>query len=100
MKQHITVDQLNELSKRSRDKLEEYMSIKGYWTTTMFHLGPSIGQMIEFLDEHIDHRFGDNWWNELFYGDYDGGIYLREENKEISDALWEAVKEILNKESL
>ena len=105
MKQHITVEQLNELSEKT---LSNYMVVVGYTvsqegiTKKDIELLPlaNIGQMIEFLDEQKKFHFisleGVPEWVVSF------GEYLREDayfsrDKELCDALWEAVKEVLEK---
>ena len=114
MKQNITKEQLEETSVKGKAKLENWMSSRGYWTITMFHLGPSIGQMIEFLDEYsnknwkIDtehHEDPVNCKDHLglmeysVRGDDDKGRFgFIAENEELCDALWEAVKQILEQE--
>ena len=91
MKQHITPEQLNELSKRAYKKLDKWMSSHGYWTSTMVVWGPNIGQMIEFL----------NWENEPLKMTEFLALFIddRQHGKDIGlcDALWEAVKEVLEK---
>lgn len=148
MKQKITLEQLNELSEKGREKLKEWVlkkkyheNQKGIWIETneiittkgikhkkvinkFYYPYPllSIGQMIEFLDENdsfyalnagqklnIEYNKGDkkhindekfwaerdmsnpyNWQCEMdSVGSYDA--------REPVDALWEAVKEVLDK---
>ncbi|KKK49467.1 hypothetical protein LCGC14_3134760 [marine sediment metagenome] len=113
MKQHITTDQLNELSEKGKEKLLKWWKRNGYRkiTGTYADTGKfvytdsllSIGQMIEFLDDRgffedeKTHQVrsiskgkpGMNWqWflrlNKEF-NDY-----------ELCDALWSACKEVLN----
>lgn len=113
MKQHITVDQLNELSDKGKENLLTYCKDKGYIRESYDDLGEwgkvnvkysitllSIGQMIEFLDDnkvdisyHLGYLFVD-----LDY-DYDGAETYdkRYDNDELADALWEVVKEVLDK---
>lgn len=106
MKQHIAVDQLNELSQKQRLALRKYMlkdwarpmvnkkgeSIHAEIPTEDYLL--SIGQMIEFLVEKTNHKFDDilyegtNW--AVYYG------YGSTKRIELCDALWEAVKKVLN----
>ena len=126
MKQHITVEQLNELSEKSKEKLWDWCLEIGRIGTEYKkehkdcpspHTGDcvtyvlpllSIGQMIEFLDEHTNLRITkyiitpneidkqDLWEIEtrvspvFKYND----LYTRSEK--LCDALWEAVKEVLN----
>jgi len=87
MKQHITVKQVSELGEKEKKTLCDWLDSKGYSldyknskaVSTLL----SIGQLIEFLydkkpewDLNIDHYFGEPI---------------------LCDALWEAVKEILEK---
>ena len=92
MKQHITVDQLDELSVEGRGKLANWCFENGYpvnATQDLSKLFLSIGQMVEFLDDKSNlvnsgcHGFKEIQW--------DGG-------KELCDALWEACKKVLEKE--
>ncbi len=105
MKQHITVEQLDELSDKAFRRLNKWvfkgvfsdandLKIKGkkgryYAVTTEDGYFLSIGQMIEFLIE-----------NDSLHGDEDGRPALptlkEDWKKYICDDLWEAVKEILN----
>lgn len=147
MKQHITIDDLNQLSEKGKERLRKWWKPilggptaihilenynfdgyknKNYWEerivyddqeyayfnfeekmdggTNVIETFPllSIGQMIEFLDEHdafpeigYDTRTGfpdislKKWGVELSgqQGDFN--------NNELCDALWEAVKEVL-----
>lgn len=101
MKQHITIEQLNELSPYKKSEWFDWALKHGYArvkSTKNNHLGvqtdsemdmPTIGQMIEFLRES------------------DGGKYklghaigkgLLEESTEFCDALFSAVKEVLEHE--
>jgi len=87
MKQQITVEQLNECSKPR--KLATWMDKRHYG------LLPTIGQMIEFLDENTKHEFHIfrrlvDWkiiYEDLYYGKILG--------EELCDSLWKAVKEKL-----
>jgi hypothetical protein len=139
MKQHITVDQLNELSDKAKEKL------RGWWKPEEFDLVlvrmdsvkenrhvdhiftyselsqvkkpeyikkdnlplPSIGQMIEFLDDHDflhDGTFENGTINkfEKFNSNLSGkgefigwGVMYEDSKPELCDALWEAVKQVL-----
>lgn len=102
MKQHITIEQLNELSEKAKKKLgkkwvlQEGDKYGGYWTVDGLREGImqmdddgelcpqggvwllpllSIGQMIEFL--------GNGWWTK---------VNSLGEINDLCDALWEAVK--------
>ena len=114
MKQYITVDQLNELSKKGRKKLRKWWKPKE-WDPYIDEEGLenvvwccekdvdksdmpllSIGQMIEFLDDKTKYTFS------IFRRHLDWKIVY--ENKqygkiipgELCDFLWEACKDILN----
>lgn len=127
MKQHITSEQLNELSERGKERLRDWwipqtgdtaMSEKtGNWNlvggyqlnkvTAKRHFYPllSIGQMIEFLLGHKDTRHkGDIDLHEEMMLNCVGGnkadIFLAWNDQyyeEFCDALWEACKEELGK---
>jgi hypothetical protein len=85
VKQNITVEQLNELSKEQKDKLFRWMYSVKMETPC---IAMSIGQMIEFLEEHD----GIPLWERLkMISDS-----WKTRNEELCDALWEAVKEVLN----
>lgn len=108
MKQNITIEQLEELSDKGKERLEVWIenklppSIPGSAS-----IGPlssphqtcyfmTIGQMIEFLDEHdhmiINIRRGWDAKHKKAIWVYKGNI----RNAELCDALWEPVKKILN----
>ena len=93
MKQNITPDQLNELSDNAARKLHK-------WANNVESIGLggnmllSIGQMIEFLDENNDiwgikQKENGAWKLEAPLFDFN--------NKELCDALWSGVKEVLEK---
>lgn len=90
MKQHITDKQYQELSDKIKIIWLAWAKDKGYGVL----VNPSIGQMIEFLDEHghleLQRKDGleENYWYVLFEQS------LIDKN-EVCDALWEAVKDIL-----
>lgn len=111
MKQHITNEQLDELSdsamkklvtlsKNSKD-LQEEIDEGGYDPDSWIH---SIGQMIEFLQSNaelneLSYYRTDPYWRvsltnrSLRRGDI--GHWWSEPNLELVDALWSAVKEVL-----
>jgi hypothetical protein len=108
MKQHISKSQLNELSPVIKGKLIVYCNdhkIKWRLFDDDVMTKPllSIGQMIEFLEDN-----GNSWWRiekhevNVFVGDIpDGyeGHYTWNTDKgknTLCDALWVAVKEVLN----
>lgn len=95
MKQHITNKQLIDLSMEAAQRLEVWLKAKGYPQRL------NIGQMIEFLAEKevIDEEFIYCQWElnnncPSWVVNSDGENYR---SKELCDALWEAVKEILEK---
>lgn len=120
MKQHITVKQLEELSKREKEKLRKwwvdhiqegdlYIDLDDVTMPEMIRCCEheleyesempllSIGQMIEFLDERNDFdeiiKDKDRWEFHTTMKPT-GKCFL---DKELCDALWEAVKEVLEK---
>ncbi len=132
MKQHITPDDLNQLSEKGKERLREwwepeygdrlafkpygcrklreriYIEEMGYdiidevlgTTTIDANALPllSIGQMIEYLDEHTEHAIEAL---AIDKGEHEWHVYWLVKNKptiksvELCDALWEAVKESL-----
>ena len=141
MKQHITVEQLNELSEKGKEKLRKWWkpqdtdlvwnwknkgepeinhacNYQEAWDSSAGSDGYgncfpllSIGQMIEFLDDkrlHVPYnndnlveffgvsKYGLGHW----YVGVDGSDELASTDHirlELCDALWEAVKEVLEK---
>ncbi len=89
MKQHITPEQLNELSNRGKKASVEAFE---------HELLPNIGQMIEFLDEQ-------GCLLKIIKGRESGDYYISDWRNvsqiglkhSLCDALWEAVKKILEK---
>lgn len=107
MKQYASREQLNKLNRKGKKELDNWMSKKGYWTTTASRLGPSIGQMFEFLEENYDYTRilrvekstpGTMW---AFYRKKKPKNWLVDtfQESELRDALWFACREILDKES-
>ena len=102
MKQHISIDQLNELSEKGKDKLRVWLEPKiiesdPLYPNTYKQTGDdwwygrllSIGQMIEFLDARtLIYKADVGWCIDL----------ANKPQAVMCDALWEAVKEILDKE--
>ena len=99
MKQHISVEQLNELSDKGKEKLRKWVLEKRYYST----LNPirnkelpllSIGQMIEFLDYRVK---GWQYTNDPLgkYWTIWSSTDKKFESKELADALWEACKKVL-----
>lgn len=103
MKQYITPDEINQqLSDKARQKLLDWAISHLYLTLQENNL--TIGQMIEFLDEHYDQwSCGDTVGNEDAPGKYcfiqgegyDESDFITHYADELADALFEAVKEIL-----
>lgn len=126
MKQHISIEQLNELTPKGKDNLRKWWKPQlGDWVCITrgiknikqhvdlnyedsewgYLIEPgekpsshelpllSIGQMIEFLgEERVKNTFTENYpgyeYNEL--------RWVKWSETELCDALWEAVKEVLN----
>lgn len=105
MKQNITLQQLNELGIPQKAKLAMYALKSGWAKHEEYENGGyidipllSIGQMIEFLDEE-----GRLWieQEEAIDGEILKRYRVQSRNfeywrPELCDALWEAVKEVLN----
>lgn len=97
MKQHITIEQLKELSEKGRKKLNSWITGIEFDSRILKHSSLqllSIGQMIEFLKEG-------NYKKELHNG-FEKYIELARDIKEVPevelcDALWETIKQILEK---
>ncbi len=102
MKQHITVKQLNELSRKARRKLRQVV-VKKWGAESDFDLLLSIGQMIELLEENYDslaienysHR--DGWHICDFANATEKECVRMTEGKELCNCLWKATKEIVEK---
>jgi hypothetical protein len=104
MKQHITREQLDELPTAKKKILYEFFFPAEYpadrTLAYVVDINPefiTIGQMIEFLDERVkclscmkNQQEGADEWIVSYVN------YLHK-NKELCDALWEAVKDVLNK---
>jgi len=109
MKQHITDKQLKEVIGKGYQRLYE-------WATKFprnYTPNLSIGQMIEFLDEHwikLEQEFDKDdddkgeFTDRCLYRCADGCWHVDDpvdnnqgEHFELCDALWEAVKEVLEK---
>ncbi len=97
-KQHITKEQFMELSDEQKGKLWDFANPKKYLVAsddrqTIYPL-LSIGQMIEFLGINIIYLENEaNWWGIKTTED----LQDIEPVPELCDALWEAVKEVLEK---
>lgn len=115
MKQNITRNQVDQLSEKAKKRLDEF-PFNGCYDVRCYEdicvPLPSIGQMIEFLDQHypismIGHQ--SEWHGGNYY--FNGGTTPKDpteesiknstvkyEAKELCDALWEAVKEVLERD--
>lgn len=97
MKQYITYEQLNQLSHQGKQKLHEWLQNRQEWTPDprpilIDWVTLTIGQMIEFLDDHgVDYydAFVKEWKSD--------GMEDRYPASELCDALWNAVKDVLEK---
>jgi hypothetical protein len=96
MKQYITIEQLDELPKDARRKLDSwyyYKYTESMVEGTMWEGSSetdllSIGQRIEYL--------GDDWYTHvMLQNEEDLKQFLVTKNEVLCDALWEAVKEVL-----
>ncbi len=107
MKQQATLEQLNELSEKGKEKLQKWWDKTEYTSYCehcknegLYYEDPknepllSIGEMIEFLDENkywlTIERLNEGWG---LFEDPTG----RYDKSELCDALWLAVKEVLEK---
>jgi hypothetical protein len=125
MKQNITVEQLNELSEKGKEELDKWCIKNGHITQEEKELfreiSPnkpsgllllSIGQMIEFLDVNDFYclnisrqiKKDNKKMKKPQWGVFDIGTYFSDNittngfiKLELCDALWEAVKEFLEK---
>lgn len=99
MKQHITEEQYSEINAKQQALFFDSLDKE---ENRLLSIPPNIGLMIEFLDKHpIDER------NDILMQVRQGGKYYvcwiawslddDEEEVELCDALWEAVKEVLKK---
>jgi hypothetical protein len=103
MKQNITVEQLSSLNNTGKESLHNWFRDKkgvDWVSTTEVWIGGtylpelSIGEMIEFLFNHVgfnlDYSNADSTWGVMFDEKEFG-------NKELCDALWEACKSVLER---
>ena len=114
MKQHITEKQLNELSKKGKKILKDWywkkLSVVEQLVENSSYLEGieydkpllSIGQMIEFLQEKQKTGFYEIAFTyqrsiqKLRFIHYKFKEFDKTYNQELCDALWKAVKEVLN----
>lgn len=102
MKQHITYEQMCELSPQARVKLTKW-----FWNKIVSGPLPelvtrdeedvTIGQMIEFLDEHWGAWQISSWQEWSITRHENGETQYHNTEPELCDALWEAVKDILER---
>ena len=111
MKQHITVEQLEELSEKGRERLTAFFNknpITGEIPKSDFQWGiyPSqltIGQMIEFLVDHATEysypvallEHDDGKMKPFYQPEWINGVLL---DDSFVENLWEATKEVLERE--
>ncbi len=99
MKQYITENQFNKLSDKAQEALKNWTVEKEYPADEYPHL--SIGQLMEFLverikDIHIERFNGGKKYSHWDVSTcYDEGWKFGQEQKELCDALWEAVQKEL-----
>ena len=94
MKQYITLKQLDELSKEQADKLYEWYQKIDSFENSEFPPYLSIGQMIEFLRTDKNNIYT-IYQSDLVKSNVDGKTEKIIKYEELCDALWEAVKEVL-----
>lgn len=119
MKQHITVEQLNELSENGKKVWASFINgVDKPWDGGSYILiedendiswCSNIGKMIEFLDEYAKkenndfdirlHSAGSGWMQpgQRLVDIYGLPVSEIEDEPELADALWEACREILEK---
>ena len=104
MKQHITPEQLNELSEKGRKKLWAWCKEKGYLgiidhsRPLEYYMKPfSIGQMVEFLVDQFEGVKIEWTDSNACIVKVPGVIGVGGNREGLCDALWEAVKEVLEK---
>lgn len=113
MKQRITEEQFNELSTKEKDVWLNWMYDHKYTIRELYPLFhsyleveqnlidgfPSIGQMIEFLEESKVFEEDDclvNFFSSSTFGIKIGWYDISNEKVEFCDVLWKVVKQILN----
>lgn len=111
MKKYITYEQFNELKTIEKSTWFDWSLKKGYankikdnWSggiNTVVESEmqmPNIGQMIEFLEEHIKYNGCFYYGTEDLDRAIEGLNFNIQWKEELCDALWERVKEVLNHE--
>lgn len=105
MKQHLSLEDLNSLSPKAKRRLNTWWKKNYMWKEipgstdgemygggSYFEPRLSIGQLIQYLDEHLD-----NWLTPFDFGSrYQQEILLPVAN-ELCDELWKEVRELLEK---
>ena len=102
MKQRVTREQFEQLSETSQKKLMDWLSERGGWTS----IGPTIGEMIEFLDDSGFNLYSVNTVEQegkriafmITFRDESMKHALFGNKPELADALWEAVKDVLDRQ--
>lgn len=99
MKQHISVEDLQQLSDKGKGRLIEWWASHQFSTCEIYRESKnsarypllSIGQLIEFLEEK------DNFWYQSFWMiNNEEDLFVQKGYvSELCDSLWEAVKEVL-----
>ena len=92
MKQHITPSQLKEIPIKISSVIfgGTYENRKNYYAYNAKKM--TIGKMIEILKN----KYGDQWCEKVFFATRDGDVF--ENGDCLCDALWEAVKYVLESE--
>ena len=115
MKKTITIEQLEELSEKGKERLREWIESKlSPPISGSAYIGPlsspyqtsyfmTIGQMIEFLEDNTeDGGYIDDYFDHNIIDGktgYSSNVAIGwHTKKELCDALWEAVKEILEED--
>lgn len=107
MKQHITDHQWNELSDEAKFKIRKWYNnpIIDKWKLST-NLSLSIGQLIEFLMDNTNGKSIDlenhvegvrGYVSRVAFGRVKSPVLVAWNKKELVDALWEAVKEVVEK---
>lgn len=97
MKQCITTKQYEELSHEAKEIYKSWMTSHGYFGNKATENAINIGQMIEFITEHVKGKREGIDLNQVGDKHLWGMLWHPEQVKEeLVEVLWEAVKEILN----
>lgn len=101
MKQHITPKQLNELSEKGKEKLRKWLEkhpLEYKFTVGKPSAILSIGKMIEFLGDDKAAKAMLTGWEQDNLG-WEGQCLDLVHIDKLCDALWKAVKKVLEKGS-